>query len=220
MLNVVALCTGFCGVVLFTQLLRTGAIGSVPYAALVLGTLVCSIAVSRLDLLEALDLKNLRVTLRELQQVRADIYAKADAVKRLGEEVAALAVWNTRTVGRTVGDDHDAQMLQQRDEIAAMLHDLGTDSQRTATIVAPINDRVLADLRLEILRALATRVNAVNSEQHLNLKLDSVRAELDPYIRNYDRTAFVVRAKALGVDGPEVEDALDRLDTFLRDKRL
>lgn len=79
MSNVIAICLGFCGVVLFTHLLRSGSLGSGSYTTLVVTTVLIAVAISRIEVLEVLDLKNRRVTLREIQQVRSEVYAKVEA---------------------------------------------------------------------------------------------------------------------------------------------
>jgi hypothetical protein len=85
MTNVIALCVGFCGVVgvvLFTDLLRSGALGSGAYSTLIAVTVLAALAISRIDLLQVLDLKNLRMTLRQIEEARADVHAKAESVRR------------------------------------------------------------------------------------------------------------------------------------------
>jgi hypothetical protein len=65
MSNVIALCVGFCALVLFTHLLRTGALGAPSYSTLLIVTGVIAIAIAKIDLLEILDLKNMRVEIQK-----------------------------------------------------------------------------------------------------------------------------------------------------------
>lgn len=100
--GVIALCVGFCGIVLFTHLLRAGSLGAGSYSTLVITTVLAAVALSKIDALAVLDLKNLSVQLREVQEIKADLYAKTEAVRKLGEELADIAGWNVRITGRFV----------------------------------------------------------------------------------------------------------------------
>src|SRR5262249_35664133 len=100
--NVVAICLGACSLVLFTHLLRQGNIGGTTYTVLVLGGLVLSFAVARIDYVSELDLKNAKVVLQQAEQLKADLFEKVEAVQRLAEELGVLAAWNVRTVNRIV----------------------------------------------------------------------------------------------------------------------
>jgi hypothetical protein len=87
MTNVVALCVGFCGLSLFTQLLRSGSLGGPTYAALLTVLAVSCVAIAKIDLVEILDLKNMRL---EVQKARDDVYAKVDELQKVAAGVASF----------------------------------------------------------------------------------------------------------------------------------
>jgi hypothetical protein len=219
MQNVVAVCLGFCGVVLFTQLLRSGTLGGPTYATLVSVILLSSIAVSKIDLLQVLDMGKLRLTLREIEQVRDDIYAKSAAVTKLGEELGELAAWNVRTVNRFVGDDHASEMLRQRNQIVVMLKEIGVADGRIQEIVAPINDTILGDLKQDVIRVLVDALNKAN-QAGAKLQWEPLEVEFRQLLTSYDRTKLIARAKTSGLYTAELEKVLDRVDGFIKTKEL
>ena len=216
MQNVVAVCLGFCAVVLFTHLLLTKSLGPKAYAALVTVAIVASVAIAKIDVLQVLDLKNLRV---ELQQARNDVYAKAAAVTRLGEKLGELAAWNVRTVGRFVGSNHQKEMLRQRDQIANMLREVGASQEKIQAVSDSINETVLGDLKGEVSSFLQQQIHLVNKGTD-KLKWSDLQPEFSGLLRQYDRTKLVERAKTLGVHTAEMDSKLDAIDAFVRTKEL
>jgi len=81
-----------------TCLLRAGNINGVTFGAVALSVLLLSYVVYRGEAVSEVDLKDLKVKMQQVEQVRQEVFAKAEAVQRLGEELAALGVWNGRTV--------------------------------------------------------------------------------------------------------------------------
>jgi hypothetical protein len=220
MSNVVALCVGFCGVVLFTHLLRAGLLGAPYYAALVTVTLLGAVAISRIDLLAVLDLKNLSVTLREIQQVRQDVYAKADIVKHMGEELADLVVFNVNNVGRFPSEDLDDKMLVARDRVAAVLKDLGSEPQKITDMIKPINDTVLGDLKHAVLRRLHANLDALLIKSSSPVLWSHVEKEFEGLLDSFDREKLMERARHSKLESPELDRDLDRLERFIRDNKL
>ena len=99
------------GYLLFTQKLKAPGASVVLVAAgifliLVLNVdTVSSIAVSWGKVMD------LRL---ETKQIRDEVFAKAEYVKELGEQVARFAAHTVATSGRWVGEDHQEQMLKER----------------------------------------------------------------------------------------------------------
>jgi hypothetical protein len=218
MSNVIALCVGFCAVVLFTYLLRSGALGGASYATLVIAAGLVSVAISRIDVLQVLDLKNLSVTLREIQQVRADVYAKADSVKRMGEELASLVVFNAARVGRLTGDDLTDRLIEVRDQTQSMLKDIGSNPARVEETLRPLNDIIIFDLKADILRYLMERLGEVSKQAD---RPKVAWAEIDPEFRSvimdrWDRPLVVERAKRYRIYDETLEKSLDALDDFIK----
>lgn len=221
MANVVAICLGFCGVVLFTHLLRSGAISGATYATLTLGVLLSSIAVSRIELLELLDLKNLQVKVREIQQIKSELFAKTEAVQRLGEHLGELAAWNIRTVNRFTddGSGHQKQMLSQRDRISAMLREIGATPDRIRQIVEPIESTVESDLKQHLRDFFQRRIHTKGLQKE-PFDQDAARQTLEQHIKAYNRVALTDRSRDLGLYDPTLESILDELDRFITSRSL
>jgi hypothetical protein len=219
MQNVVAICLGFCGIVLFTHLLRSGSLGAPSYSALVMATLVGSIAIAKLDLLQVLDLKNLSVTLRQIEDAKKEIYAKSEAVTKLGEKIGELAAWNVRTVNRFTDENHTKEMVRQREQIATMLRDVGATPERVEQIVNPINDTVLNDLKQEVLQALVGEVNRLNQSGG-KVNWTPLEPKFRELLKNFDRAGIVAEAKSAGLYSQTVEEALNKVDRFSKTHQL
>jgi len=114
MSNVIALCVGFCALVLFTHLLRTGALGAPSYSTLLIVTGVIAIAIAKIDLLEILDLKNMRV---EIQKARTEVFAKVEELQRIAAGIASFTTASILSENRFVGLDHQERMFRRRDEL-------------------------------------------------------------------------------------------------------
>ena len=135
MLNVIIICFGFSAVVLISYFLMTGHIGSTAYSTLFLGILLVSLALYGFDRLRVFDLKNLMFSLDEIKEVRNDVFAKAETVKTLGEEIADLTAFNVTRVGRFAGPDLQQKMIEARNRIKQLLQSLGSSDEKIATIL-------------------------------------------------------------------------------------
>lgn len=62
----------------------------------------------------------------EMNRLREDVFAKVEYVRRLGEEMARFDAHTVATSGRFVGDDHQEQMLDERERIRSMMKSLGS----------------------------------------------------------------------------------------------
>lgn len=85
-----------------------------------------------------------------MEQIQKDVYAKAESLQRLAEDVGRISAFNLRHLGRFGPDDLDAVLLRERDQLARMLRDAGIAPSRVEEIVAPITEMVLRDLAREV----------------------------------------------------------------------
>jgi hypothetical protein len=219
MREVVALCVGLGGLAIFTRMLYDKAIGAPTWGlVLVFWTVMCVIAAAGVNRIESLVVEKvgtLKVTLRQIEEAKTDVFAKADEVRKLTENVAEFTVWNARTAGRyDIDIDGPARLVKQRDDIAAMLRAAGTSEARANEIVDPLNDTVVFDLHLSVLDALppgSGDPDTLHSER-LALVKSNDRGKIEDYVRK------------LGNDQPELaakrRTAIDRLEKFLKDKRF
>lgn len=218
---VIALIVGFTGLTLFTFLLREGRLSAGTYTWLILTTALAALAVYGFDRLRILDLRSARLVLDEVRSVREDVYAKADTVRRLGEEVAELVGFSIRRVGRWVGDDHSSQLIQAREQIAELLAHLDASEERTAEIIDPINDTIAFDLRNEVRGAIEREIYEYNQRgQQPPIDKEDVLRATTPHLKAYDRARLEGELTARGLHSDRVRLALERLDRFLQTRRL
>jgi hypothetical protein len=225
MSNVVAICLGFCGVVLLTHLLRTGALGAGSYTTLFITTLLVAVAISRIELLEVLDLKNLRLTLRELEQVRSDVYAKAEELQRIAAGVAAFTTASIVSENRFVSDDHQEQMLRRRDELAQFLKDAGIPETRTEGLIRPITLMVDWDLRKAIVvNAVAAWRLPSGTPPTDSTGRDAMEKDLRALLQQPNRLTALNRAteflRQQGVSSEALSQSLEQYRRMLTSGRL
>lgn len=225
MANIVAICLGACGIVLFTHLLRTGSIGAIAYPTLVIGTLLIAIAIARIDVLEILDVKNLRVTLRDIRQVRAEVYAKAEEVQKLAAGIASFTAASVVAESRFTGLDHQERMLRRRDELSAFLKDAGVPDDRREELIRPITMMVDWDLRRAIVvNAVASwqvppGINTTDTSQR-----DALQAEIEAILQQPDRVKALQDTEKLlqdrGVSSEILSQSIDEYRRMLTSGRL
>ena len=220
MINVVAICGAFSGIVLITYLLIIGKIGSASFVTLFLGIAIVATALYLSDRLKELDIKNLRLILAEVKEVKKDIYAKAETVKKLGEELADLTAFNVTSVGRFASKDLKEKMIEARDRINAILKEVGSDENEINRVSARINDTVLRDLKLEVhSRIQEITYKIFTSGKQIDRNTIHKRAE-ELLIDKYDRTQLIAYLKEQGVYQEDIEELLDRVDHFIATKNL
>jgi hypothetical protein len=211
--SVIALCVAACALIVFTHLLISGKLTGANYASLLAVTAAVALVIPNLDRIKTMSfLKVATVTLQEMQQVRADVFAKAEEVRRLGEETAGVAVWNVARANRTAPSRqaHEQQMVEQRDKVAAMLVRLGSDQNRISEIVNPINDALLHDIKQDVFDGMQVPPSIMTSTE------EELWGALEPF----NRTKVMDIAHVRGLDNPNLSGRLDRVEIFMREKRL
>ena len=219
MRNLGALGVGICGIGLFTYLLVQGNIHSVAYTALSACVLFLSYVISRSPSVPEVDLKALKVTLHEVQQLKSDVYAKAEAVQRLAEQTARFVARSVSAMGHFPDEHLTERMLRQRDEIGQMLQEVGTNAATTEEIVRHINDVVERDLRTAAWQSLAKHINNVNGQRGENNRLDRERFRI-LIMERYDRAQLTRLLQSDGITVPGLEGQLDAVDKFRQTKKL
>ncbi len=226
MSNVVALCTGFCGIVLFTFLLRSGSLGAAAYSLLVAATLLASLAIARIEDLSILDLKNQRVTMREIQQVRTDVYAKAEELKKMAAGVASFAAANIVNENRLVDSGtHQERMLRRRDELSKFLTDAGLSDKQREDLLRPITLMADWDIRTEIvINAVAAWKPPPGTDPTNAAARDVMRRDLEAALQNPDRVEGLRVAEKLlnahGVASDSLSQSLAQYRRMLDSGRL
>lgn len=220
MINVIIICSVFVGVVLFTFLLREGKIGSLSYATLIIAIILSGIALYGFDRLKELDLKNLKLILTEIKEVKKDVYAKAETVKKLGEEMAELTAFNVVSVGRFAAPDLQDKMLEARDRIAVVLKELGSDDSKIKEISKQIDDTVMRDLKYEVLSEVQKTTHEI-IEKGENINRNEIYKQTEELLfKDYERNKITEYLKSQKAYKPEIEPLLNQIDKFNKDKKL
>lgn len=84
----------------FTALLYIGKIGEVSYAFLVAATALFGLVLHGFDRLKVIDLKNLRVVLRELQQTKKELFVREEKLKSMAIPLAQIIAFTGVSEGR------------------------------------------------------------------------------------------------------------------------
>lgn len=219
MLNVIILCFGFPGIVLISYFLIEGQIGATSFTTLFLGIVLASLALYGFDRLRVFDLKNLMFSLDEIREVRKDIYAKAETVRSLGEEVAELTAFNVTRVGRFAGPDLQQKMVEARDRIKKLLETLGSSEAKIAAISKQIDDMVLHDLKRDF-ESATERIPHQASTAGRQIDREQLRKRVRELLDRYDRKGLVAYLKEQDLYREELAPLLDRIDRFIESKNL
>jgi len=102
---------GVLGSSLFVLLLFLEKINQVCFVTLMCSTGLFSFVILSLSRLKELDLKNLKLTLTELKQVKSDIYAKEDDLKKSSKLISELILFNSLFASR-FGDTRSHECSQ------------------------------------------------------------------------------------------------------------
>jgi len=116
-------------VVLFTGLLITGRIGEVSYSFLVSVTALLGLVLHGFGRLQELDLRNLKLTLRELKQTRDEIFVREERLKAILIPLAQIIAFSGAVEGRWT----EAEFLTLKREwykkkLRLLIESLGFDS--------------------------------------------------------------------------------------------
>lgn len=219
MLNVITICFGFSAVVLISYFLMVGQIGSTAYATLFLGIVLASLALYGFDRLRVFDLKNLMFSLDEIKEVRKDVFAKAETVKTLGEEIADLTAFNVTRVGRFAGPDLQQKMIEARNRIKQLLQSLGSSEEKIARISKQIEDTILHDLKNDVASETDRLTHkALTSGKQFNR--EQVQKRIRELLNEYDRKTLIAYLKEQNLYEDELVPLLDKVDKFLETRTL
>jgi hypothetical protein len=88
-----------------------------------------------------------------IAKVRDEVFAKAEEVRRMGEDIAAAISYALTGMGRFAPDDLDAQLGSQREHLMEMLRKIGTDTKRVDEVIQPLTKTISNDLAGEVVGA-------------------------------------------------------------------
>ena len=93
----------------------------------------------------------------EMKELRDEVYAKVDELKKVASGVATFTVQSIVHEGRMVGEDEEDRVLRRRDDLERFLRDAGIAAPQIAETILPITRIVDWDMRRKIV------INGVSS---------------------------------------------------------
>jgi len=211
----------FSGITLVTYLLCSHNIGSKAFVLLFIGLLLTSFVFYRADSVTELDMKNFRVLLSKAEEIKKDIYAKIETVKKIGEKTAELAAFSVSRVGRFASPDLQKEMLQGREQIREILKEIDSKEDDIDRILSQINNMVLRDLKGDVLQEIRNNMGKVAQFKN-NPSLDRTfynRAKEILFDR-YNRGDLEQHLKGQSLSLETIAPLLDKVDKFIREKEL
>ena len=163
-------------VALFAYLLLVGKLGDRTF---LFGLMAAALAVAILQNAEALG----RLALgppESLTPPGSEVQARPEHrdLQRMGEHVAALAASAVAHDNRWTGSDYHRSLLEQADEIAQLLSELGTPPERIAETLRPIMQTVDRDYRTALAHAAAVALARAGKSRDREPFAERLRDEL------------------------------------------
>jgi len=169
------------------------------------------------DNLELLEIFGLKIKLKEAIK---EAYAKAEAVKKLGEALADLTAYHATIIGHWAPKNLLEKMLECRDKITAILKEIGSNEAVINQICSQINDTFLRDLKNEVYNKLQQITHTIFTND-IKLDRNKIHDKAQKLLfDNYDRAKLINYLKEQGCYQNELEPLLDKVDKFIRDKTL
>ncbi len=196
------------------------------------------------DKLKEIDILNLRARLYKIEEIKKDVYAKAETVKKLAEEIAELTSFNISRVGRSAPPDLTEKILEARNKIKSVLEMIGSDKNKIENITSEINSTVLFDLKCDIVRKVRERILKSNPTEEatlcekavkifpdghkqyatLQIVCEDICKEVDDILKNYNlnssRGALTQHLETNSVPTAEIIPLIDRLERFIKEKTI
>lgn len=117
MSDVIALCFLVCLLIFGLYFLYVGKLTNFPFVFYLAIVLTAFLAFYSIDRLKELDLSKMRIVLNDIKEEKREIFAKAEAVKKLGEKVAEMVAYNVAMANRFVSDEDVNDRFNQRKKI-------------------------------------------------------------------------------------------------------
>ncbi len=178
--------------------------------------LLSSFAFYTSDRLTSFDAKNMKIVLNEIHETKRDIYAKAEYVGEMGENIAELVAYNAARSNRAAGKDHVDNLVAFRFKIMSLLDNLGSYTKRKKEIIEPIDEIVIKDLVNE---------TVYNAQKCASTKLTendiaSLQKEIEDHAGSGGVKELLSILEKYGADCQESENSAARLYEFILTKKL
>jgi len=192
-------------VTLVTVLLWKGKIKSTAYTILLPAILVIFIVLLAFERLKEFDGKNLKLTLYEIQTIRREVYAKAEAVKEVAEEIANVATSTLETAISASTIDYVGpsieNLLKMKNSTSKMLRASGTEARLLVAKEENLNNLILRAFHVSGYFGLSRDANP---------KIDQILRE--SLLKNYDRSKLEKELRKEGFWKDSFTNIFDRID--------
>ena len=180
-----------------------------------LATVMAMVLMYRSDEVVQLTFEPRRV-LVQMKEVRSEIFAKVDEVRKLAEGVGELTAYNVAQLWRWPPENPDAARLEERDRIGKVLRDAGVAEDRVKQILSKITDMVARDLAsdvwLAVPKAVFTTETVPIRKELADLLLQSPVGAAEAAARDFLQPRQAWTAEAIA--------AVKRFDEFRRTGQL
>lgn len=201
-------------------LLLMGKLSSSSFVASILVSALAVAVIHNLDVVQRLSFKGGKVeATADFERIRQSIYAKAEEVRQLAEQIAGMIAESVATSNRFGGSgdpDPIAQEGRYRDKLNQTLIDMGTPKERREQILAPFAQWIPFDLRDEILRTVSglTSTKGMTPDQRTDIyNKFQQNLESQPPIDGLNRAVKLLQEH--GLDSPRLQQQIERYRTFL-----
>jgi hypothetical protein len=212
---------------LWVYLLLAGRIGIGALIGLLLASTFVSVVIYKVDELTELGAKTKwGEVLAKMEGIRADVFAKADAVQRMGEDIGAAIALSFAGMWRLAPEDYEHQLGQRREQLRELLRKIGTDTARIAELIEPLTQTIRDDLAGEVVNAaveaLKERLGPITNKDQSDefsqraQALNEVRSRLIDAPAGEAATAARSFLEPKGLWTPAVEAAVQRFEEFRR----
>lgn len=162
----------------------------------------------------------------EIKKIKADIYAKAEVVKNIGEELASLAsieAFNVAHLCRFAPDNLTELMLDKRDKLITLLNSLGSNKEKISEITKIIDDMVISDLQHKVISKVEEYSYKV-LQGGIKINRDEIREKVNESFKDYKIGASKKEIedyfKSVACYTEEISILLDNYEKFLKTKNI
>lgn len=192
------------GTILFTTLLCFERLGQASYVVLMSALAVLAIVLYGFNRIREVDLKNLKVTLDKIEQVRDEVYAKAETLRGLAENLADIAT--------ILATDRLPQLIEFGSPIAAPRYKREAvrfaTKQKVVSILSSTGAdqaRIMATGNLFDARIRTTLNHVLFAGLHSH-----ARRVIDDRLQNFQRELAALHERGIKQTDPEYQDCVNR----------
>lgn len=183
-------------------------------SALLFASTLASALIYNFDYLEtiSLDLKNQKF-LVELKRMRDDVFAKAETIKKMGEEIAKVHVFSVTSIGRWPPRDLDHKMLQAKGRIETFLQEIESSKEQIREITQPIDDMVVNDICNDCVE-LSRHTSGASKGNVVEISRD-LRERIRKHLKDGTLAEYVSYLKAGDLYSDEIGKCIEKLKHFV-----